>query len=132
MFLTTDKPEYYFISETVKQYRHLFWRSMFDAAFSPNTWKHFQILWISPVTSVKVESNDFWIYDIKPFVPNAPFLYPLKTSENRKESNAPFLYPLKTSENRNETNAPFLYPLKTSGNRKERETNGLISIACKI
>ena len=29
---------------------------------------------------------------INPFVPNAPFLYPLKTSENR--------LPLKTSENR--------------------------------
>ena len=47
---------------------------------------------------------------VNPFVPNAPFLYPLKTSENRDGSNvlkcvnpfvpnAPFLYLLRTSEN---------------------------------
>ena len=29
-----------------------------------------------------VQQSTFWVLYINPFVPNAPFFYPLKTSEN--------------------------------------------------
>ena len=51
----------------------------------PFTWnkKHFHQFYMSFIKANKINFFGRWEDDFKPFVCNAPFLYPLKTSENR-------------------------------------------------
>ena len=67
------------------------------------------------------------------FQPSVPFLYPLKTSENKKLSFVLSVILLQAGINPFVSNATFLYPLKTSENRKVQRkgalgTNGLTHI----